>query len=159
MWAFFSSLLAGMARVLVPHSSHWGAFEAEVADGTVVAIRPYRHDSDPSPLLGNIVDGLRHRARIAQPMIRAGWLDRGPGPDARRGAEPFVPVSWTTATDLLARELGRVYDRHGGESVYGGSYGWTAPPLPHAQGQLTGSSMASAATCAASTPTATARSP
>jgi biotin/methionine sulfoxide reductase len=86
-----------MARALVPHSSHWGAFEAEVADGTVVAIHPYRHDPDPSPLLGNIVDSLRHRARITQPMIRAGWLDRGPGPDARRGAEPFVPVSWTTA--------------------------------------------------------------
>ena len=68
----------------MPHSSHWGALEAEVADGTVVAIRPYRHDPDPSPLLGNIVDSLRHRARITQPMIRAGWLDRGPGPDARR---------------------------------------------------------------------------
>jgi len=40
-----------MARAFVPHSSHWGAFEAEVADGTVVGIRPYRHDPDPSPLL------------------------------------------------------------------------------------------------------------
>ena len=122
---------------LVPHSSHWGAFEAEVADGTVVAIRPYRHDPDPSPLLGNIVDSLRHRARITQPMIRAGWLDRGPGPDARRGAEPFVPVSWTTANDLLARELRRVYDRYGGEGVYGGSYGWSsAGRFHHAQSQL-----------------------
>ena len=126
-----------MAPALVPHSSHWGAFEAEVADGTVVAIRPYRHDPDPSPLLGNIVDSLRHRARITQPMIRAGWLDRGPGPDARRGAEPFVPVSWTTANDLLARELRRIYDRYGGESVYGGSYGWSsAGRFHHAQSQL-----------------------
>ena len=126
-----------MARVFVPHSSHWGAFEAEVADGTVVAIRPYRHDPDPSPLLGNIVDSLRHRARITQPMIRAGWLDRGPGPDARRGAEPFVPVSWTTAIDLLASELRRVYDRYGGEGVYGGSYGWSsAGRFHHAQSQL-----------------------
>ena len=126
-----------MAPALVPHSSHWGAFEAEVADGTVVAIRPYRHDPDPSPLLGNIVDSLRHRARITQPMIRAGWLDRGPGPDARRGAEPFVPVSWTTANDLLASELRRIYDRYGGESVYGGSYGWSsAGRFHHAQSQL-----------------------
>ncbi len=126
-----------MARELVPHSSHWGAFEAEVADGTVVAIHPYRHDPDPSPLLGNIVDSLRHRARIAQPMVRAGWLDRGPGPDARRGAEPFVPVSWATATDLLARELRRIYDQYGGESVYGGSYGWSsAGRFHHAQSQL-----------------------
>ena len=126
-----------MAGTLVPHSSHWGAFKAEVADGTVVAIHPYLHDRDPSPLLGNIVDSLRHRARIAQPMIRAGWLDRGPGPDARRGAEAFVPVSWATATDLLARELRRVYDGYGGESVYAGSYGWSsAGHFHHAQSQL-----------------------
>ena len=76
-------MLTGMAGVFVPHSSHWGAFEAEVADGTVVAIRPYPHDPDPSPLRGNFVDSLRHRARITQPMVRAGWLDGGPGPDAR----------------------------------------------------------------------------
>jgi biotin/methionine sulfoxide reductase len=126
-----------MTRELVPHSSHWGAFEAEVADGTVVAIRPYRHDLDPSPLLGNIVDSLRHPARVTQPMIRAGWLDRGPGTDERRGAEPFVPVSWPTAIDLLAGELRRVYDQHGGSGVYGGSYGWSsAGRFHHAQSQL-----------------------
>jgi len=126
-----------MARELQSHSSHWGAFEAEVADGTVVAIHPYRHDPDPSPLLGNIVDSLRHRARIAQPMIRAGWLDRGPGPATRRGAEPFVPVSWAAATDVLARELRRVYGERGGPSVYGGSYGWSsAGRFHHAQSQL-----------------------
>jgi biotin/methionine sulfoxide reductase len=73
-----------MRSARVPHSSHWGAFEAEVADGAVVAIRPYRHDPDPSPLLGNSVDCLSHRAWITQPVVRAGWLDRGPGPDARR---------------------------------------------------------------------------
>ncbi len=70
-------------------------------------------------------------------MIRAGWLDRGPGPDGHRGAEPFVPVSWPTAIDLLARELRRVYDAHGGRAVYGGSYGWSsAGRFHHAQSQL-----------------------
>jgi biotin/methionine sulfoxide reductase len=126
-----------MARERRSHTSHWGAFEAEVADGTVVAVHPYAHDPDPSPLLGNIVGSLRHRARIARPMIRAGWLDRGPGPDTRRGAEPFVPLSWTTAIDRLARELRRVYAGHGGQAVYGGSYGWSsAGRFHHAQSQL-----------------------
>jgi biotin/methionine sulfoxide reductase len=126
-----------MTRNLVPHSSPWGPFEAEVADGTVVAIRPYRNDPDPSPLLGNIVDSLRHPARVTQPMIRAGWLDRGPGADTRRGAEPFVPVSWPTAVNLLAAELRRVYAETGGASVYGGSYGWSsAGRFHHAQSQL-----------------------
>jgi biotin/methionine sulfoxide reductase len=119
------------------HTSHWGAFEAEVEDGRVVAVHPYRDDPDPSPLLDNIPASVRHPARIAQPMIRAGWLDRGPGPDGRRGAEPFVPVSWATATDLLSRELGRVYRDAGGEAVYGGSYGWaSAGRFHHAQSQL-----------------------
>ncbi len=126
-----------MTRELVPHSSHWGAFEAEVVDGTVVAIRPYRNDPDPSPLLGNIVDSLRHPARVTQPMIRAGWLDRGPGADTRRGAEPFVPVSWPTAVNLLAAEVRRVYAETGGAGVYGGSYGWSsAGRFHHAQSQL-----------------------
>src|SRR5262249_58438936 len=76
-------------------------------------------------------------ARITQPMIRRGWLDRGPGGDRSRGAEPFVPVSWSTAIDRLARELRRVYDVHGGASVYGGSYGWSsAGRFHHAQSQL-----------------------
>jgi biotin/methionine sulfoxide reductase len=126
-----------MTSELLLHASHWGAFEAEVSDGEVVAVRPFAADTDPSPLLGNIVGSLRHRSRIAQPMIRAGWLDRGPGPDGRRGAEPFVPVSWPTAIDLLSRELRRVYDAHGGEAVYGGSYGWaSAGRFHHAQSQL-----------------------
>src|SRR5437867_11907372 len=110
-----------MDRELRPHSSHWGAFETEVADGTVVAIHPYRHDPDPSPLLGNTVDSLRHRARITQPMIRSGWIDRGPGADARRGTELFGPISWTSVIDRLGRELRRVYDRHRSSSVIGGS--------------------------------------
>ena len=41
------------------------------------------------------------------------------------------------ANDLLARELRRIYDRYGGESVYGGSYGWSsAGRFHHAQTQL-----------------------
>src|SRR5215217_5901983 len=83
-----------MARTLHSHSSHWGAFEAAVEDGQLVEILPARLDPDPSPLLDNIPGSLRHPTRVAQPMIRAGWLYRGPGPDARRGSEPFVPVSW-----------------------------------------------------------------
>jgi len=93
-----------MARGTRSHLSHWGAFQAEVEDGAVVAVRPWPQDPDPSPLLENIPGSLRHPARIAQPMIRAGWLDRGPGPDSRRGSEPFVPVSWATAIDRVARD-------------------------------------------------------
>jgi biotin/methionine sulfoxide reductase len=126
-----------MARTLYSHGSHWGSFAAEVEEGRVVGVVPNRLDPDPSPLLENIPGSLRHPTRIAQPMIRAGWLDRGPGPSERRGAEPFVPVSWDTATRLLADELRRVRDTHGARAIYGGSYGWaSAGRFHHAQSQL-----------------------
>jgi biotin/methionine sulfoxide reductase len=124
-------------RTLRPHLSHWGAFDAEVEDGSLVAIRPFEHDPDPSPLLGNIPASLRHPTRVTQPMVREGWLENGPGPSERRGAEPFVPVDWDTATELLAGELRRVYSEHGAPAVYGGSYGWaSAGRFHHAQSQL-----------------------
>jgi biotin/methionine sulfoxide reductase len=126
-----------MARERRPHSSHWGAFEAVVQDGTLVGVRPYRHDPAPATLLQNIPGAVRHRTRIAQPMVRAGWLEHGPGPASRRGAEPFVPVTWPTAITLLAAELRRVLDAHGPQAVYAGSYGWASAGRFHrAQGQL-----------------------
>src|SRR4051812_15150972 len=97
-------------RERVSHGSHWGSFEAEVEDGRVVGVVPSRLDPDPSRLLQNIPDSVRHPTRIAQPMVRAGWLDHGARPTDRRGAEPFVPVSWETAIRLLSEELRRVVD-------------------------------------------------
>ena len=110
-----------MTRNLVPHSSHWGAFEAEVADGTVVAIRPYRNDPDPSPLLGNIVDSLRHPPRVTPDNSgRSTMQAMGPDlavlpPEWRRALATSVAVpapmshrcrgSWTLfAADAARRE-------------------------------------------------------
>ncbi len=92
---------------------------------------------DPSPLLGNIAGALHHRARVARPAIRRGWLERGPGPSPQRGHEPFVEVSWDEALDLVADEVARVRDVHGNEAIFGGSYGWaSAGRFHHAQSQI-----------------------
>jgi biotin/methionine sulfoxide reductase len=118
-------------------SSHWGIFAPVVEDGEVVAVQPFDQDPDPSPLLDNIPGSIRHRARVTQPMVRAGWLEHGPGPSSGRGKEPFVPVSWETAIDLLSNELKRVLDEKGPEAIYGGSYGWaSAGRFHHAQSQI-----------------------
>src|SRR5204863_424654 len=69
--------------------------------------------------------------RVAEPMVRAGWLERGPGPDDRRGAEPFVPLSWPEALDRVAAELARIGREHGPAAVFGGSYGWGSPGRFH----------------------------
>jgi biotin/methionine sulfoxide reductase len=117
--------------------AHWGAFIADVRDGDIASVRPVDGDEDPSPLLGNLPGSLRHSSRIAGPAVRRGWLDDGPGPSSRRGADEFVAVSWDDVTELLAAELRRVVDTHGNEAIYGGSYGWaSAGRFHHAQSQV-----------------------
>jgi biotin/methionine sulfoxide reductase len=120
------------------HMSHWGPFAADVdACGEVTAVRPDAVDPAPSPLLGNFVGALRHPLRVAAPMVRRGWLERGPGPDPRRGDDTFVALGWDEVLDRLADELTRVYGGPGPEAVFGGSYGWSsAGRFHHAQSQL-----------------------
>src|SRR3954451_21779373 len=104
----------------LPHSAHWGAFSVSVGEserGREIAIAPHPRDPAPSALLANIPASVSHRARIARPAIRRGWLERGPGPDRRRGADEFVAVPWDEALDRLAAELRRVYPRHGPHAV------------------------------------------
>jgi biotin/methionine sulfoxide reductase len=109
----------------LPHSSHWGAFSVLLRDERIEVV-PHPRDPDPSPLLGNIPATVSHRARIAEPMIRRGWLERGPGADRRRGRDEFVPAPWSRACDLAAAELQRVYAAYGPRAIFGGSYGWAS---------------------------------
>jgi biotin/methionine sulfoxide reductase len=121
----------------LPHMSHWGAFRVTVEDDRIVGVDGHADDPAPSPLLANFVDGIQSPARVARPAIRRGWLEDGPGPDGRRGADPFVEVEWNEAIALVARELQRVRNEHGNDAIYGGSYGWaSAGRFHHAQSQL-----------------------
>ena len=113
------------------HSSHWGAFQAEVEGGRIVATRPFAKDPDPSPIVASVPSAIEHATRVRQPMVRLGWLE---GRHATgRGSEPFVPVSWERATALVCDELARVREQFGNEAIFGGSYGWaSAGRLHHA---------------------------
>jgi biotin/methionine sulfoxide reductase len=120
----------------LPHTSHWGAFTARMRDGAL-EVRDHPGDPDPNRLIDNFPAALRHRARIARPMVRRGWLERGPGPDTRRGRDEFVPMAWDEVLDRLAAELARVRDDHGPGAIFGGSYGWSsAGRFHHAQSQV-----------------------
>jgi biotin/methionine sulfoxide reductase len=120
----------------LPHTSHWGVFQALWRDGKL-DVRPHPGDPDPNRIIENFPEALRHRARIAKPMIRRGWLERGPGADDRRGRDEFVEMEWDEALDLLGAELRRVRDQHGPQAVFGGSYGWaSAGRFHHAQSQI-----------------------
>ena len=66
------------------HLTHWGAFEA-VSDGErLTEVRAWRGDPEPMALIDNVASAQHHPARIAQPHVRKGWLDHGPGAGARR---------------------------------------------------------------------------
>lgn len=117
--------------------THWGAYQAQVRNGRLETLKPLPEDPDPSPIGRSIPGALTDRLRITQPMVRAGWLEQGPASRDRRGQDPFVPVSWQTATRLVAGEIRRVTDTHGNGAIFGGSYGWaSAGRFHHAQSQL-----------------------
>jgi biotin/methionine sulfoxide reductase len=119
-----------------PHTSHWGVFSARW-ENEKLEVQAHASDPDPNAIIDNVPRALRHKARIAQPMVRKGWLENGPGPDPRRGRDEFVAVSWDEVLDRLAGELTRVRDKHGAGSIFGGSYGWaSAGRFHHAQSQI-----------------------
>jgi biotin/methionine sulfoxide reductase len=123
---------------LTPTSTHWGNYRIEVDNGRIKAVHPYKEDKNPSPIGQSLLDALDERSRISQPMIRAGYLERGSDSDrSGRGAEPFVAVSWEQALDLVANELSRVKQNYGNEAIFAGSYGWaSAGRFHHTQSQL-----------------------
>ncbi|MBM3486092.1 MAG: molybdopterin guanine dinucleotide-containing S/N-oxide reductase [Alphaproteobacteria bacterium] len=128
--------MASVARTIT--GSHWGVYGAVVRDGRLVATEPFPKDTDPSALIGAMPGVVYDRTRIAQPMVRAGWLRDGiAGDRSRRGAEPFVPVSWDRALDLVAAELARVKAAFGNDAIMGGSYGWASAGRLHNARTLT----------------------
>src|SRR5947208_16630578 len=110
-----------MAARLVQHHSHFGAFQAEVDDGRMVGVRPFARDPDPSPLIEALPEAVYSKTRVAAPMVREGYLARGPESRAGRGRERFVRVSWERSLDLAAAELVRVKQAQVTAAILGSS--------------------------------------
>ena len=132
------SLPCYLGTMLTPTSSHWGNYRIETRDGRIVEVHSYPNDLDPTPLKENLRASQDPRVRVAQPSVRAGYLaDPETHTGARRGRDEFVAVSWDQALDLAATALDRTRQRHGNQSIYGGSYGWSsAGRFHHAQSQI-----------------------
>ena len=127
-----------MTTTFHSHSSHWGAFTAEVRNGRLVGVQPFEHDGQPSPMIDAMPAAVHDEARVAAPMVRQGYLRDGPSAGGEgRGREPFVKVSWEKVLDLVAGELTRVKEEYGNQAIFGGSYGWaSAGRLHHARTQV-----------------------
>jgi len=119
-------------------STHWGVYDVAVENGRIVGITPFDKDPDPSPIGQSLPAAVTSPTRIRRPAVRKSWLEHGPGAARdKRGAEPFVEVSWDEALDLVARDLKRVIAEHGNNAIFAGSYGWSsAGRFHHAQSQV-----------------------
>lgn len=114
-------------RRLVPTSTHWGTYYAEVEGDRLIAVHDYAEDPAPAIIGPGIVDAVTHESRIGRPMIRKGWLEKRQHSDRTgRGREPFVAVPWDEALDMAAAELERIKAAHGNSAFYAGSYGWAS---------------------------------
>ena len=119
--------------------AHWGVYEVEYDEaGKAIHLHSFSKDPDPSPIGLHMLSDEVARLRVRRPAVRKSWLEHGPGAfPERRGAEPFVEVSWDEALDLVAGELARVKRDFGNQAIFGGSYGWaSAGRFHHAQSQL-----------------------
>lgn len=113
----------------VLNATHWGAFYARVEGGRVVETRPFleRLPAPAAEMIRTIPAWLYSENRVKHPMVRAGYLKKGPAADSsERGRGDFVPVGWDEALGLVARELARVKGEYGAQSIYEGSYGWAS---------------------------------
>lgn len=117
---------------------HWGAFEATISEGRLVAARPLPGSGADPGMIGALPALVHSPSRIDRPHVRHGYLERGrDAGGAGRGREEMVPVEWDAALDLAAGELRRVHAEHGPQAVFGGSYGWSsAGRFHHARSQL-----------------------
>jgi biotin/methionine sulfoxide reductase len=119
-------------------STHWGVYDVEVEHGEIVRVLPFDKDPDPSPIGQSLQGTVTGPTRIRRPAVRKSYLEGGPGTATeRRGADPFVEVSWDEALALVAAELKRVIAQHGNHAIFAGSYGWaSAGRFHHAQSQV-----------------------
>lgn len=109
----------------VMNASHWGVYKACVKGGKIERLVPIEEDKAPSLQLQALAQQPYNPARIRYPMVRASYLKKGwKAGGKKRGAEPFVRVSWDKALEIIASELVRVRNAYGPSSIYGGSYGW-----------------------------------
>lgn len=119
-------------------ANHWGVYIPTVIEGRVADVKPNPKDPEPSEIGQSLAGTEADAVRIRQPMIRAGYLERGPRQHRNtRGREPFVAVDWDTALDAVAHSIADVKGRVGNAGIFGGSYGWaSAGRFHHAQSQI-----------------------
>ena len=93
-------------------STHWGVYDITAKDGVITRIEPFDRDPDPSAI-GQSLTAVTGPVRVRKPAVRKSFLEGGPGTACgKRGAEPFVEVSWDEALNLADRKSTRLNSSH-----------------------------------------------
>src|SRR3954454_23133009 len=100
-------------------ASHWGVYRVETDEqtGEVLSTTGVPFDPHPSPIQNSLPEAVHDPLRIDQPYVLEGYLPRRGDSPAERGGEPFVPVGWDEALDLVCEALLEVRERLGNESI------------------------------------------
>ena len=114
--------------VLIPHATHFGAFNAVVLDGVLIGVQPL-DDIDAMPtemLLEGILGRLYDDTRVKYPMVRKSYLENlgGDTKPELRGREPFVRVTWDEALSIVADAITETKDTYGNEALFSQA-GWS----------------------------------
>lgn len=126
----FTVLRAAQKGILT--GAHWGAFEAIVENGRMIATQPVKDDPYPNELIEMAPYQVHADNRVKYPMVRKSWLEGGPGSRTElRGRDEWVRVSWDKATELVAGEISRIQRDHGPQAIHAGSYGWKSVGMFH----------------------------
>ncbi|CAM2834249.1 molybdopterin-dependent oxidoreductase [Moritella viscosa] len=115
---------------LIPHATHYGAFNAVVKDGKLIGVQTLSDiDALPTKMLTEgVLSRTYHETRVNYPMVRKSYLEgmtNGTG-DTKvelRGKEEFVRVSWDVALGLTAKAILDTIDKAGNEGIFSSSYG------------------------------------
>ena len=66
-------------------ASHWGTYRVQTSNGCVTGVKAFENDPEPSPLIKAMPGMLYADCRVAQPMVRKGWLENGHRSDTSVG--------------------------------------------------------------------------
>jgi len=87
-------------------SAHWGTYQLEIKNNTVVGLKPFPFDRDPNEKGHSIFDLLDGPARIKAPMVRESWYMKKTSNSIKlRGQDCFIPITWEEAIKWMKSDM------------------------------------------------------
>ncbi|WP_245822064.1 molybdopterin guanine dinucleotide-containing S/N-oxide reductase [Actinobacillus succinogenes] len=116
-------------------AAHWGGLKVTLEDGIITGSGTAFSAEQENALQTVVAEQVYSPNRVRFPMVRKGFFD-GNCNRTLRGRDQWIRLSWTQALDLVHKELMRVRQSYGAQSIFGGSYGWKSSGALHSSRTL-----------------------